>query len=129
LTSPDFPRTIEFHGGGRTVALRDGSPPQTGVSISTPSAVSMFAFSEDRPHLASLHPADTAALRAEGDLSLMALLEDLQCPVVNRIAGGLSNNSKPYQALVISGVGLSVPPTLVTSAPTAVRAFQAEHAR
>ena len=37
----------------------------------------------------------------------MALLEDLPCPVVNRIGGGLSNNSKPYQALVISGAGLA----------------------
>jgi glutathione synthase/RimK-type ligase-like ATP-grasp enzyme len=77
--------------------------------------------------LPSLNPADTAALRAEGDLSLMALLEDLECPVVNRIGGGLSNNSKPYQALVISRIGLSVPPTLVTSAPAAARAFHAEH--
>ena len=86
-----------------------------------------FLGPEDRPQLPGLDPADAAALRTEGDLSLMALLEDLECPVVNRIGGGLSNNSKPYQALVISGTGLSVPPTLVTSDPAAARAFHAEH--
>ena len=43
------------------------------------------------------------------------------------MGGGLSNNSKPYQALVISRTGLSVPPTLVTSDPVAARAFHAEH--
>ena len=86
-----------------------------------------FLGPEDRPPLCSLDPADAAALRGEGDVSLMALLEDLQCPVVNRVGGGLSNNSKPYQALVISDTGLSVPPTLVTSDPAAARAFYAEH--
>ena len=59
----------------------------------------------------------------------MALLEDLECPggQPHRRNPGLSNNSKPYQALVISRIGLSVPPTLVTSAPAAARAFHAEH--
>jgi hypothetical protein len=65
-----------------------------------------FLGPEDRPQLPSLDPLDAAALRAEGDLNLMALIEDLKCPVVNRIGGGLSNNSKPYQALVISRAGL-----------------------
>ena len=86
-----------------------------------------FLGPEDRPPLPTLDPADAAALRGESDLGLMALLEDLPCPVVNRMGGGLSNNSKPYQALVISGTGLSVPPTLVTSDPVAARAFHAEH--
>ena len=57
----------------------------------------------------------------------MALLEDLPCPVVNRIGGGMSNNSKPYQALLLRRAGLEVPATLVTSDPDAARAFQAEH--
>jgi glutathione synthase/RimK-type ligase-like ATP-grasp enzyme len=86
-----------------------------------------FLGPQDRPRLPGLGDADTAALRAEGDLSLMALLADLQCPVVNRVSGGLSNNSKPYQALVISRAGLRVPPTLVTSDSAAVRAFHAKH--
>jgi glutathione synthase/RimK-type ligase-like ATP-grasp enzyme len=88
---------------------------------------SRFLGTDDRPQLAGLDRADAAALRAEGDLGLMAVLEDIECPVVNRIGGGLSNNSKPYQALIISSTGLSVPPTLVTSDPAAARAFHAEH--
>ena len=86
-----------------------------------------FLGPDDRPQLSGLDPIDAAALQAEGDLSLMALLEELECPVVNRIGGGLSNNSKPYQALAISRAGLSVPPTLVTNDPAAARAFHAEY--
>lgn len=66
-------------------------------------------------------------LRAEADAGLMALLEDLPCPVVNRVAGGMSNNSKPYQALLLRRAGLRVPPTLVTNDPEAARAFYAMH--
>ena len=65
-----------------------------------------FLGPDDRAPLPGLDPADATALRTEADLGLMALLEDLGCPVVNRIGGGLSNNSKPYQALVISRAGL-----------------------
>jgi glutathione synthase/RimK-type ligase-like ATP-grasp enzyme len=86
-----------------------------------------FLGPEDRLPLPNLDPADATALRMEADLSLMTLLEELACPVVNRISGGLSNNSKPYQALVISRSGLRVPPTLVTNDSAAVRAFLAEH--
>ena len=82
---------------------------------------------DDRAALPGLDPADATVLRTEADLGLMALLEDIACPVVNRIGGGLSNNSKPYQAIVIRRAGLGVPPTLVTSDPDAVRAFHAEH--
>jgi hypothetical protein len=70
--------------------------------------------------------ADT--LRAESDAGLMALLEDLRCPVVNRVGGGMSNNSKPYQALLLRRAGLRVPSTLVTNDADAARAFHAEHA-
>jgi glutathione synthase/RimK-type ligase-like ATP-grasp enzyme len=86
-----------------------------------------FLGPDDRPGQPGIDPEDTKALRTECDLSLMALVEDLTCPVVNRVGGGLSNNSKPYQALTISRTGLRVPPTLVTSDPAAVRAFIAEH--
>jgi glutathione synthase/RimK-type ligase-like ATP-grasp enzyme len=72
-------------------------------------------------------PETTDVLRAEADVGLMALLEDLPCPVVNRVAGGMSNNSKPYQALVLRRAGLRVPPTLVTNDAEAVRAFHAAH--
>jgi glutathione synthase/RimK-type ligase-like ATP-grasp enzyme len=72
-------------------------------------------------------PEDAAALQFEADAGLMALLEDLPCPVVNRVGGGMSNNSKPYQSLLIRRAGLAVPATLVTSDPEAVRAFQTEY--
>lgn len=74
---------------------------------------------------ASPETADT--LRAEADAGLMALLEDLPCPVVNRVAGGMSNSSKPYQALLLRRAGLRVPPTLVTNDAEAARAFYAAH--
>jgi hypothetical protein len=86
-----------------------------------------FLGPDDRPPQPGVDPDDARALRTESDLSVMALVDDLPCPVVNRVAGGLSNNSKPYQALAISHAGLNVPPTLVTSDPRAVRAFIAEH--
>lgn len=72
-------------------------------------------------------PEAATALQFEADAGLMALLEDLPCPVVNRIGGGMSNNSKPYQALFLRRVGFQVPATLVTSDPAAARAFHAEH--
>lgn len=72
-------------------------------------------------------PEDATALQFEADAGLMALLEDLPCPVVNRIGGGMSNNSKPYQALLLRRAGLTVPATLVTSDPAVALAFQAEH--
>jgi glutathione synthase/RimK-type ligase-like ATP-grasp enzyme len=72
-------------------------------------------------------PEDADALRTEADAELMALLEDLPCPVVNRVGGGMSNNSKPYQALLLHRAGLRTPPTLVTNDPASARAFHAEH--
>jgi glutathione synthase/RimK-type ligase-like ATP-grasp enzyme len=72
-------------------------------------------------------PETAAALRAEADTGLMSVLEDLPCPVVNRVAGGMSNNSKPYQALLLRRAGLRVPPTLVTNDPEAARDFYAAH--
>lgn len=72
-------------------------------------------------------PDDAAALQLEADAGLMALLDDLACLVVNRSGGGMSNNSKPYQALLIQRAGLRVPPTLVTTDPAAARAFQDQY--
>jgi RimK-like ATP-grasp domain len=72
-------------------------------------------------------PEHLAALQYEADAALIALLEDMPCRVVNRVAGGMSNNSKPYQALLIRRAGFHVPPTLVTNDPGEVLAFQADH--
>jgi glutathione synthase/RimK-type ligase-like ATP-grasp enzyme len=49
--------------------------------------------------------------------------------VVNRPAAGLSNHSKPRQALVIERVGFAVPDALLTTDPEAAAAFVAEHGR
>ena len=63
------------------------------------------------------------AMYLEYDAGLTVLFEDLPCTVVNRIAGGISNNSKPYQALLVRQCGLLTPPTLVTNDPEAAQQF------
>lgn len=61
----------------------------------------------------------------EFDTGLMALFEDLTCPVINRTGGGMSNGSKPYQGLLVRECGLLTPPTLVTNDPqTALRFYK-----
>ena len=49
--------------------------------------------------------------------------------VVNRPAATLSNCSKPWQLQIIREAGFSIPATLITSDPEAVRAFQKQHER
>lgn len=66
-------------------------------------------------------------LQLEADTALLYALDGLPCPVVNRLGGGMSNNSKPYQIILIAQAGLKVPPTIVTSDPAAVEAFLAQH--
>lgn len=66
------------------------------------------------------------SIYAERDIGLSLVLEDLPCLVVNRLAGGMSNHSKPLQALQARRCGLRVPPTLVSSDPEAVRRFYEE---
>ncbi len=63
---------------------------------------------------------------AESQAGLAALLEDLSCPIANRSAGALSNNSKPYQALLVRETSLLPPPTLITSDPQAAMEFYEE---
>ena len=65
---------------------------------------------------------EDAAL-AECQAGLAVFLDQLPCPVVNRIAPGMSNHSKPYQALAIRQTGLRTPRTLITSDPAAAREF------
>jgi glutathione synthase/RimK-type ligase-like ATP-grasp enzyme len=86
-----------------------------------------FLGSEGRLPPDAGRPETADALRVEADAGLMALFEDLPCPVVNRVAGGMSNNSKPYQALLIRRAGLCVPPTLVTNDAATARSFYAAH--
>lgn len=72
-------------------------------------------------------PGAATALQFEADAGLVALLEDLPFPVVNRIGGGMSNSSKPYQALLLRRAGFTVPATLITSDPSVALAFQEEY--
>lgn len=86
-----------------------------------------FLGPEGRLPMPDVSPAAAVELKAEADMALMTLFEDLPCAVVNRLAGGMSNNSKPYQSLLLARAGFKVPPTLVTSDPDAARAFVAAH--
>jgi glutathione synthase/RimK-type ligase-like ATP-grasp enzyme len=82
-----------------------------------------YLGADGRMPLPDIPPGSAAAMYFEYDSGLMALLEDLPCPVVNRVAGGVSNNSKAYQALLVRQCGLLTPPTLITNDPEAVRRF------
>lgn len=62
----------------------------------------------------------------EYDTGLMALFEDLACPVINRSGGGMSNGSKPYQGLIVRESGLLTPPTFVTNDPQSAFQFYKE---
>jgi glutathione synthase/RimK-type ligase-like ATP-grasp enzyme len=67
--------------------------------------------------------AAASAINLERLTSLITLLEGLVCPVVNRLLSGMSNYSKPYQALLIRECGLLTPPTLVTNDSDEARHF------
>lgn len=60
---------------------------------------------------------------------LWALLDDDEIParVVNRPAAQLSNNSKPYQSIIILEQELDVPDTCITSDEAVARAFLEKH--
>lgn len=55
--------------------------------------------------------------------SLMELFEILPVRIVNRRRPMMSNNSKPYQALLIQQAGFAIPATLVTNVPEALVQF------
>ncbi len=82
---------------------------------------------EGRAPPPNIEPAAVPAIYFEYDTGLMALVEDLHCVVVNRNAGGMSNNSKAYQALLVRQCGLLTPPTLVTNDVKAAHRFYEDH--
>jgi hypothetical protein len=63
------------------------------------------------------------AALAECQASVVSFLEYFPRAVANRCHPSLSNQSKPYQSLLIRAAGLKFPETLITSDPTAARAF------
>jgi hypothetical protein len=85
-----------------------------------------YLGAEGRLPPSGIDPALAPAMYFEYDSGLMAVLDDLPCPVVNRIAGGMSNSSKAYQALLVRQCGLLTPRTLITTDPEAVRRFHDE---
>lgn len=86
-----------------------------------------FLGSEGRLPPPNIEAISAPAIHHETDAGLMAMLEDLPCAVVNRLSGGMSNNSKAYQALLLRQCGLMVPPTLVTNDPTSARQFYEDY--
>ncbi len=90
------------------------------------SVYARFLGPEGRMAFPALDPSHTLSMLHEHDTGLLALFEALPCPVVNRIAGGYSNNSKVYQALSVRQSGLLTPETLVTSDPQEARRFYEE---
>ena len=82
-----------------------------------------FLGPEARTPVPNVGPEIVPLVHFELDTGLMTLLEDLPCTVVNRCGGGMSNNSKVYQALLVREAGLLTPPTLVTNDPLAARRF------
>jgi len=86
-----------------------------------------YLGAEGRAPVSNLDSELAMAVYAECDMGLMTLIERLDCAVVNRAAGGMSNHSKPYQALLIRECGLLTPPTLVTNDPEQARGFYDEH--
>jgi ribosomal protein S6-L-glutamate ligase RimK-like protein len=86
-----------------------------------------YLGAEGRVPLPGVAPELAPSIHVESDMGLMTLFEHLPCAVVNRIGLGMSNHSKPYQAMLIRDCGLRIPPTLVTSDADAARRFYDEH--
>jgi hypothetical protein len=89
---------------------------------------------------AYVRPHETAALLAGSNLSkadrsriaarddaLLSWCDFAPARIVNRPEAMASNNSKPYQAALIHGLGFSIPATLVTNDLDALAAFQARN--
>ncbi|MBR0799472.1 hypothetical protein JQ615_29265 [Bradyrhizobium jicamae] len=77
--------------------------------------------------LPGLPAAAAQALQARRMAALGAIVDTLPCPVVNPVIAGMSNSSKPHQAMLIRACGFPVPATLITNDPAAALAFAAEH--
>ncbi|WP_183101447.1 ATP-grasp domain-containing protein [Nocardioides pelophilus] len=79
---------------------------------------------------AAANAAERARLRQLSfDLREWAQAAPAEVRVVNRPDAGLSNHSKPRQALAIAEAGFAVPEALLTTDPKAAAAFVTEHRR
>jgi glutathione synthase/RimK-type ligase-like ATP-grasp enzyme len=75
------------------------------------------------------NPSLEAARSSVLHTALVDWLETAPCRVLNPVGRMASNMSKPYQAQRILRAGFDVPATLVTSDPSAVRAFARRYER
>ena len=62
-------------------------------------------------------------IQAEYQASLMYLFDAMTCRVVNRVRASTSNDSKLYQAFLVTACGFLSPRTLVTTMPEEAAAF------
>lgn len=81
---------------------------------------------EERAPITSIPSELVDATLVECMSGVAALVETLSCRVVNPMGSSASNNSKPYQGLLVRKCGLRTPRTLITSDPTAAAAFYDE---
>jgi len=117
--------TVELSIGpalGGTVTVRGAS-----ISLDGIGAMYMRQYEARKlPDVAS-GGADAAARVASVETALWTWAEHTDAHVFNRPSAMASNGSKPYQAAIIQAVGLSTPPTLITTDPAAARAFWDRH--
>ena len=107
--------------GGRRVALDEID----GVYARIMDVASLPEF---RPRQRRSYEAGLAFERASAfQAAFLDWVELAPCRVVSRPSDMTSNNSKPFQAALLERCGLRTPTTLITSDPTEVRAFAAEH--
>ncbi|TDD99066.1 ATP-grasp domain-containing protein [Jiangella asiatica] len=79
------------------------------------------------PDEALVEPGERAFAVSETTQAVGGMLDALPCTWVNPRAADEAAHRKPYQWAVARGVGLRVPPTLVTNEPDRARAFVAGH--
>jgi len=115
---------IEVFVSDGSVSGRVGS-----VALADARAVYMRLANEQMLPEVEAEPPDSPVRRAAADWcrALVAWSEVTSARVVTRHSAQSSNASKPFQAQIISQVGFSVPPTLITNEPELAREFWLTH--
>jgi hypothetical protein len=100
-----------------------------GISVSSASVTGVYTRLMDWRQLPEVLTGDdaTAAHASQWHDVLSTWIEIHPGRVMNRAAATASNQSKPYQAQLITKAGFLSPPTLITNDPDEVRAFHARH--
>ena len=110
----------------RRGGLSLGSISSPSGSIRTPELTGVFVRDlsrwDDWPD-ARLDPDLSVALHAERTLGLESFWAELDCVVVNPFTSNWSNQSKPYQTLIIGNGLFEIPKTLITNDARAARRF------